>query len=138
MSNTQGAFKNPVKIQLSNGEDLDLPRLTLGKLNAVAGSIAQLVKAIKNENPDLLNFEDFEANPTGIGSKIIQAVPALLPTVSGEIVTLVAIYLGKEKEWVEDTMDLEDLSKVVLPFFTNILKQGNLVFAAFKRVQAPK
>lgn len=135
---TQGAFKNPVKIQLSNGEDLELPRLTLGKLNAVAGSIAALVKAIKAENPDLLNFDDFETNPTGTGSKILQAVPALLPTVSSQVISLVAIYLGKEEEWVTETMDLEDLSKVVLPFFMNILKQGNLVFAAFKKVQVPK
>ena len=128
-------FQEPKKILLSNNEEVVLPRLTLGKINAVAGSIAQFIKAVREHDPNLtLDWDEMEKNPTGVVVKLLKILPAVLPVLSKEIIIIIAAYLNKKTEWVEDNMDLEDLAKVATPFLVNIFQQGSLLFEGVKNL----
>lgn len=114
-------------IKLPNGEELEVPRLTIGRILTVTNHIAELVKAAKEEVPGLLDLDAATKDPTEIGTRILQAIPAILPKVSEHIVSIVSVYINKDEDWVKDTLDLEDLAAIASPFFENILHQGNLV-----------
>lgn len=133
------AFQEPKKITLSNGEEIELPRLTLGKINAVAGSIAVFIKAVRDYDPNLkFDWTEIEKNPSVIVVRLLTILPAVLPVFSKEITVIIAAYLKKEKSWVEDNMDLEDLAEVVTPFLTSIFKQGNALFGVIGSLMNPK
>lgn len=116
-------------IVLPSGEELTVPRLTIGRILTVTNNIAELVKAAKEEIPELLDLDSTVKNPAEIGTRILQAIPAMLPKVSQHIVSIVACYIDKEEGWVKDNLDLEDLTAIATPFFENILHQGNLVMS---------
>ncbi len=116
-------------IVLPSGEELTVPRLTIGRILTVTNNIAELVKAAKEEIPELLDLESTVKNPAEIGTRILQAIPAMLPKVSQHIVSIVACYIDKDEDWVKDNLDLEDLTAIATPFFENILHQGNLVMS---------
>ncbi len=133
------AFQQPKKILLNGGEEIELPRLTLGKINAVAGSIAVFIKAVREYDPNLsFDWQDIEKNPSAMVVKLLTIIPAVLPVFSKEIIAIIAAYLNREKSWVEDNMDLEDLAQVVTPFLTSIFKQGNALFAVIGSLMKSK
>lgn len=115
-------------IKLTTGEDLVLPRMTLGKILAVTNAISTLVKAVKKEYPDL--FKGNETDMAAIGMHILNFLPEMLPTIGNEIIGVIATYLGKPPTWVADTMDAEDLVNVATPFLQTIMKQGNHLLGA--------
>jgi len=122
-------------IVLPNGEELNIPRLTIGRILTVTNHISELVKAVKEEVPNLFDFDEkaAESGQIEIGTRILQAIPAILPNVSEHIVSVVACYIDKEEQWVKDTLDLEDLIAIATPFFENILHQGSQVMAQINK-----
>ena len=119
------AFNREKYIIISTGEQLELPRLTIGKILSLSAGIAALAKSAKKEAPELFAAKDVNSDSEGFGFQLIQAMPILLPVLSGEILNLLSVYLKKDKQWIEDKMDLEDLAKVATPLFANLLSQGN-------------
>ncbi len=119
------AFNREKYVIISTGEQLELPRLTIGKILSISAGIAALAKSAKKEAPELFAAKDVNSDSEGFGFQLIQAMPLLLPVLSGEILNLLSVYLKKEKQWIEDNMDLEDLAKVSTPLFANLLSQGN-------------
>ena len=117
------AFNKEKYIIISTGEQLELPRLTIGKILSISAGIATLAKSAKKEAPELFSNKDTESE--GFGFQLIQAFPVLLPVLSGEIIALLSTYLKKEPEWVKDNLNLEDLAMIATPLFANLLSQGN-------------
>jgi hypothetical protein len=130
---------NEVKtIKLTNGEELKLPRMTISKILAVTNAISVLVKAVKKEYPDL--FKNDTADITQIGMHVLRFLPEMLPVVGDQIILVIATYLGKNPDWVADTMDAEDLVNVATPFLQTIMSQGNHLLGAINKgfaVEAP-
>jgi len=130
------AFNIPEKIKLSTGEEVELPKLSLKKIKQVTGAVAKLMQALKEQDPTLFDGAELDKNPENMGLKILSAIPSILPTVVDETIQVAAVYLGKDQDWIEDNLDLEDLGKVIIPFFVHTLKQGNnlygLIVAASK------
>ena len=117
-------FKDAQKVKLKNGEEVELPRLTLGKIMAVAKSAHKLVVAAKEHAPQI--FELMNGNTTeNASAQLVQALPTVFPLVLGQVIDVMSDYLGKDKDWILETMDMEDLVNVATPFFENILSQGN-------------
>jgi len=117
-------FQNAVKIQLINGEEVVLPRLTIGKIMEVTDSMNVLMESAKEKAPqvfDMFTGKDSE----NVGVKLVQVLPSLLPILMTQIVDLLSKYLGKDTQYIKDNMDMEDLVKILTPFFGDILKQGN-------------
>ncbi len=125
---------NPKKIILSCGEEITLPRMTIGKILHVTHALSELAKVTKKEFPDLLTGVEMDKDPGVAGTKILKALPEILPVVADQVVDLIASYLGKETAWVKDNMDLEDLSKVAFPFFEAFMAQSNHLVGAFNKI----
>jgi len=121
-------------ISLSNGETLVLPRLTLGRIISVSKSVMVLLKKIKDVAPELFNASATETDNVSIGSKVLGALPDLLPQVWDEVVGVISDYTGKESSWVKAELDLEDTVNVLFPFFTSIFKQGNQAVSLFNQL----
>lgn len=117
------AFNREKYIIISTGEQLELPRLTIGKILSLSAGIAALAKSAKKEAPELFSNKDTASE--SFGFQLIQAFPVLLPVLSGEIIALLSTYLKKEPEWVKDNLNLEDLAMITTPLFANLLSQGN-------------
>ena len=128
MAFTVNAERN---VKLSNGEEIKLPRMTLGKILAVTNAISTLVKAVKKEYPEL--FKGNEVDMAKIGMHILNFLPEMLPVVGNEVIGVIATYLGKKPEWVADTMDAEDLVNVATPFLQTIMSQGNHLLGAINK-----
>jgi hypothetical protein len=127
-------------IKLTSGEEITLPRMTLGKILAVTNAISTLVKAVKKEYPDL--FKDSEVDVAALGLHIIRCLPEMLPVIGDQIVGVIATYIGKESKWVMANMDIEDLVNVATPFLQITMQQGNHLLGAinkgFASVQPPE
>ena len=117
------AFNREKYIIISTGKQLELPRLTIGKILSISAGIAALAKSAKREAPELFNNKDPESE--GFGFQLVQSLPVLLPVLSEEIITLLSTYLKKEPEWIKDELNLEDLAMIITPLFANLLSQGN-------------
>jgi hypothetical protein len=118
-------------IKLTNGEEVELPRMTIGKILAVTNAISVLVKTVKKEYPDLFKEEDL--NIGQLGMVLIRSLPEMFPVIGDQVVTVIATYLGKETKWVHNTMDLEDLVNVATPFLQTIMSQGNHLLGAINQ-----
>jgi septum formation topological specificity factor MinE len=107
--------------------EIELPRLTLGKIIAVTKAVETLMSSAKEKSPQL--FELFTKNKENdnmqVGVELVKLLPSILPTILEEITEVIAIYINKDKEWVKNTMDVEDLVAIATPFFENILSQGS-------------
>lgn len=124
------------KIELPSGEAIEVPRLTIGRILAVTNHIAELVKAAKQEVPELLDMEAAGKDPSIFGARILQAIPEILPKVSDHIVSIVASYINKEEDWVRENLDLEDVAAIATPFFANILHQGNHILGVVNKAMS--
>lgn len=126
---------NLKKITLTCGEEVVLPHMTIGKILNVTHALSALVKKAKEEHPELLEFgDDWDKDANAIGLKIIKALPELLPSVADQVIDVIAAYLNKETTWVKESMDLEDLTKVIFPFFEAFTAQGNHLVGAFNKL----
>jgi hypothetical protein len=143
-------------VKLSNGETLVLPRLTLGRIISASSSISALIKKVKEVAPDLFKIQTPEApkeetpeavqayveavaaQDVGLGQRVLTALPEVLPNVWDEVVALISNYLGKEATWVKTELDLEDVVKILFPFFTSIFAQGNQVVGLFNQLAEKK
>lgn len=134
------AFKaNLGKVSLSNGEEVELPRLTIGRLKTVSKSVANLVTKIKEAAPDVFSMDvSTDSAALTAGARIMGALPSVLPEVFDEVVAVVSSYLNKDQKWVEESLDLEDMSKILYPFFGSILSQGNILLSAFNEAVSGK
>lgn len=114
-------------LRLNNNEVIKIPRLTIGKILSISSAISKLAKAAKEEAPELFSAKDWSENPEAFGPKLVASLPLLFPVLSEQIVAVVASYIGKEPEWVKETLDLEDLGEIATPLFASLLSQGNLL-----------
>ena len=127
---SEEAFQNsPRTVKLSTGEEIPLPRLTLGKILAVTKSMQNLISAVKDKSPEIMNLFGGEA-PENAGAILMGALPSLVGPLLEEIVIVLSDYLGKPSDWIKENMDMEDLVAVATPFFGDIFKQGNVAMVA--------
>jgi hypothetical protein len=117
--------KELVKVELSTGETIELPRMTLGKILVVTNAITKLVAAAKQHFPEVFTENTLDRNPAQFGLTIIKSLPEMFPILSEEILTVVGSYLGKDVPWLKENLDLEDISKIAPPFFQAIMAQAN-------------
>jgi len=117
--------KQTVKIGENKDIELELPRLTLSKIMAVTSGIDKLVSTAREKSPQV--FELFSGKDEGVnlGLELVKMLPSILPVIMNEMTSVIGAYLGKDKQWIEDNMDMEDLVAVATPFFASILQQGN-------------
>lgn len=127
------AFQDAPKVKLKNGEEVVLPRLTIGKIMGVAKSVQSLVKAAKEEAPEIFELISGKS-PENAAAHLVQSLPTLFPLLLDQIVDVLAAYLNKDREWINDNMDMEDLVNIATPFFENILKQGNYLLGPLSGV----
>lgn len=127
MSEVFQETKNSVMIGENKDVEILLPRLTLKKILALTEAVDTLVKAAKEKSPQL--FEIFTKNQNNdnlsVGVELVKLAPSILPVLLGEISQVLAIYINRDKEWVEDNLDLEDLVAIATPFFGHISKQAS-------------
>lgn len=124
------AFVNEKRtLILSNGEQVVLPRMTIGKILSVTNAISILVKAVKKEYPDFFKNEDYGT----IAMQFIKCLPEMFPVIGEQVVGVIATYLGKDNAWVNDVMDMEDLVAVATPFLQTIMAQGNHLLGAINQ-----
>lgn len=117
-------FQEPVVVKIQNGEEITLPRLTIGKIMAVTDAMSVLIDSAKEKSPEIFNIIGGKSGEN-VGVKLVETLPALFPLLLEQIVNVLSKYLGKDAEWIKDNMDMEDLVAVATPFFGGILKQGN-------------
>jgi len=129
---------NPKIVKLSCGEEIKLPRMTIGKILSVTHALSELAKVTKEKHPELLDSTDWEKDPGSAGARILKALPEILPTVADQIIDIVATYLNKDTDWIKENMDLEDLAKVAFPFFEAFMAQSNHLVGAFNSLVNPK
>lgn len=132
------AFTDPEEITLVNGEKVVLPRLTIGKILALTEGMDELISTAKQKAPGI--FELFNGGAENNPAELVQALPQLIPLLLSQIVKVLSTYLGKDKKWVEENMDLEDLVAVATPFFGSTIKQANHILGPlnnlFKKANA--
>lgn len=135
MSGEDKPFTPAEKIKLSNGDEITLPRMTLGKILATTDSMGKLIEAIKKKAPDLFDLFSGTNNQDNeqLGMHVIKALPVVIPLVADEVVTVLASYLNKDKQWILDQMDVEDLVAVATPFFASTTQQTNHLLKALNQ-----
>lgn len=104
-----------------------LPRMTLKKIMAVTHAVDKLVKSAQEKSPQFFELFSGRTDTTGIGLEIVKLLPTMLPPILDEVIEVIAIYINKDKEWVSDNMDVEDLVAVATPFFGAIMAQATHV-----------
>lgn len=128
----------PIKIELTNGSQIELPRMTLGKILAVTNAIAALVKAAKKEFPELFEETSATAEPTQFGLKLLRSLPEIFPILSEQIVKVVAVYINQDEAWVRENLDMEDIANIAPPFLASIMKQGNHLYGVINQALGTK
>lgn len=123
-----------IVVKLKNGENVVLPKLTIGKIMMITDSMNELIKEAGMQAPELIKIftEDSEA----AGINLVKSLPTLLPVLLGQVVKVLSKYLGIEEEFIKDNMDLEDLVNVTTPFLANILAQGNHLVGPLNQAMA--
>jgi hypothetical protein len=104
--------------------DIELPRLTTGKMSDISESLANLIDAVSDKAPegllDAWTGKSKDIDEGDLGLKIIKLLPQIFPIVLKEVIELLAAYLDEPVEWVRQ-LSTEDLSKIFSPFLTSIL-----------------
>lgn len=113
-----------VKVILTSGEVVELPRLTIGKILAVTDAMSTLITTAKDKSPEVFKMFSGEGGEN-FGVKLVETLPQLFPVVLDQVVNVLSIYLGREAKWIKETMDMEDLVAIATPFFADISKQGD-------------
>jgi len=120
-------FQNElVKVMLSNGEEVTLPRLTIGKILAVTDAMSVLISSAKEKSPEIFEMLGGKGGENA-GGQLLQTLPQLLPVLGNQVVNVLSIYLGKPAQEIKDNWDMGDVVAVATPFFADITAQGNKV-----------
>ena len=120
-------FQNElVKVMLSNGEEVTLPRLTIGKILAVTDAMSVLISSAKDKSPEIFEMLSGKGGDN-IGGQLVQTLPQLLPLLINQVVNVLGIYLGKDTAEIKENWDMGDVVAVATPFFADITKQGSKV-----------
>jgi len=120
-------FQNElVKVMLSNGEEVTLPRLTIGKILAVTDAMSVLISSAKDKSPEIFEMLSGKGGDN-IGGQLVQTLPQLLPLLINQVVNVLGIYLGKDTQEIKENWDMGDVVAVATPFFADITKQGSKV-----------
>jgi len=120
-------FQNElVKVMLSNGEEVTLPRLTIGKILAVTDAMSVLISSAKEKFSEIFEMLSGKGGDN-IGGQLVQTLPQLLPVLINQVVNVLGIYLGKDTAEIKENWDMGDVVAVATPFFADITKQGSKV-----------
>jgi len=120
-------FQNElVKVMLSNGEEVTLPRLTIGKILAVTDAMSTLISTAKEKSPEVFEMLSGKGGDN-IGGQLVQTLPQLLPVLINQVVNVLGIYLGKDTAEIKENWDMGDVVAVATPFFADITAQGSKV-----------
>jgi len=120
-------FQNElVKVMLSNGEEVTLPRLTIGKILAVTDAMSVLISSAKDKSPEIFEMLSGKGGDN-IGGQLVQTLPQLLPLLINQVVNVLGIYLGKDTAEIKENWDMGDVVAVATPFFADITAQGSKV-----------
>jgi len=120
-------FQNELaKAMLSNGEEVTLPRLTIGKILAVTDAMSVLISSAKEKSPEIFEMLSGKGGDN-IGGQLVQTLPQLLPLLINQVVNVLGIYLGKDTAEIKENWDMGDVVAVATPFFADITAQGSKV-----------
>jgi len=120
-------FQNElVKVMLSNGEEVTLPRLPIGKILAVTDAMSTLISTAKEKSPEIFEMLSGKGGDN-IGGQLVQTLPQLLPLLINQVVNVLGIYLGKDTAEIKENWDMGDVVAVATPFFADITAQGSKV-----------
>jgi hypothetical protein len=100
--------------------DLELPRLTTGKMNITSASVGALLNTLMNNAPDGMIDNLFSGNSSISGASIVRLLPQIFHIAFNEIIQLLSEYLDEPKEWVE-SLDTSEIVKILTPFFVSYL-----------------
>ena len=123
---TAKAFKAVLAtVDLTDGERLELPRLTLRRILLVTDTLAKMIEKLQAEHPEVMTVL---LTPEGsvnlrFGSFIVANLHKILPTVMHEVYDFIVVYTGKDRAWVDEHVDLDDTVAILTPFFTTISTQ---------------
>jgi hypothetical protein len=122
-------------VRISNGQhEIVLPRMTLKKIMAVTDGMDKLVQSAKEKSPQVFEIFNKTDDNLSLGLEIVKVLPSILPLLMSEIINILSVYLEKDKDWIENNFDMEDLVAVATPFFEDILKQGSHLTDALTRM----
>ncbi len=100
-------------------EPLTVKKFTWGKEAKLGRMLGQLLKEI--------NLGDFqkltETNIKGDPQIVVNTFLPLLQNAPETVTSMVAIILDKEVQWVNDTLDSEDIIEVLVPFFIGAFRK---------------
>lgn len=134
MNNEQSLFlSNNIKIELSNGKEVVLPKMNLKTTIQTTKLIKDLVGNLKTEFPDmfssLIDMEKGEIKLDGIVNSLPTLIPTLIPLCLDSLISLCSTYIDVSETEILDEWTTEDLIKVLNPFFGHILQQINQLLA---------
>lgn len=121
-------------VTLSNGDFIELNKMTLRRVLSSSIILSELVTEIKLKYPEVVtNLFDIKTGtihsdyiPTLINELPI-LIPGVFPTVLNKLADLSVIFTNVDKNIILDEWTMEDLVEVSKPFFGYILKSLNQV-----------
>lgn len=115
-------------VTLSDGMEIELPRLTTGKMSQISKSLSKLIDAITERSPEGMfdNWKESQRgdNTSDLGMDIIKILPQIFPLVFDEIIILMSDYLDEPETWVRE-LPIEDLTSIFTPFLRSTLVNLN-------------
>jgi len=125
-------INDAAKVTLSNGQEVTLAKMSLHMILETTKIVRDLIELVKAEQPELLNnlFDKAsgKANSDFVAD-LVNSLPTLLaslaPVVIEKLVELAALYSSTDKKDALANWGMDDLIKVLTPFFVYILQQAN-------------
>jgi len=96
-----------------DGKDVNLPNVPWGREKQALSIIAEIfdiVPSLEIEKYDLNKLKPLD---------VCNMLPPLLRGMPDHVTRLTAVILGKDSEWVDNTLDLESILEVITPFFSH-------------------
>lgn len=117
-------------VTLSDGTEIELPRLTNGRMAHISKSLSHLIDVVIEKAPEgtfngwFGGQQKDGAASSDLGMQIVKLLPQMFPIVLDEIISLMALYLDEPREWIEE-LSPEDLTKIFSPFLKSVLVNMN-------------
>jgi len=108
-------FPIPEFINTIHGERIIIPIMNLKKEFEIGHAITRIIKKI----PDFKDLNLRALQP----ETITKMLPALMETAPEELTFMASTILEKDKEWIEEQLDLDVLMDLLIPFFLRVLKK---------------
>lgn len=119
-------------VTLENGTEVELRKLNLGLTLEATALVRDLIKELKQDNPELLkSLFDVESGTLNEGSinRLLADLPTLifdiLPPVFEKAVKLASLYTNTQEVEIKSDWTEVDLIEVLKPFFVHILAKLN-------------